>query len=89
MQLPDLRPPTPTHTPMRHQCSPNADATEIGDRGVTLSGGQKQRVSIARAVYCEFRSGSVWDRVAACINDCARAGCLAITRVFNPNPTRH
>ena len=32
---------------------PNADATEIGDRGVTLSGGQKQRVSIARAVYAD------------------------------------
>ncbi|OCT93914.1 multidrug resistance-associated protein 1 isoform X2 [Xenopus laevis] len=30
---------------------PNADHTEIGERGVNLSGGQKQRVSLARAVY--------------------------------------
>ncbi|XP_065532787.1 multidrug resistance-associated protein 1-like isoform X4 [Lathamus discolor] len=30
---------------------PNADQTEIGERGVNISGGQKQRVSLARAVY--------------------------------------
>ncbi|KAL9099125.1 MAG: hypothetical protein Q9163_005332 [Psora crenata] len=30
---------------------PNADLTEIGERGITLSGGQKQRLNIARAIY--------------------------------------
>ncbi|VUZ42505.1 unnamed protein product, partial [Hymenolepis diminuta] len=32
---------------------PDADLTDIGDKGVNLSGGQKQRVSIARACYAE------------------------------------
>jgi ATP-binding cassette, subfamily C (CFTR/MRP), member 1 len=32
---------------------PSADATEIGERGVTLSGGQKARVNIARAAYSD------------------------------------
>jgi len=32
---------------------PDADLTEIGERGVNLSGGQKQRVSLARAVYAD------------------------------------
>ena len=30
---------------------PNADLTEIGERGITVSGGQKQRLNIARAIY--------------------------------------
>ncbi|KAI9890027.1 MAG: hypothetical protein M1814_004543 [Vezdaea aestivalis] len=30
---------------------PNADDTEIGERGITVSGGQKQRLNIARAIY--------------------------------------
>merc|ERR1712185_199298 len=30
---------------------PNADLTEVGERGITLSGGQKQRIAIARAAY--------------------------------------
>ncbi|XP_033096066.1 multidrug resistance-associated protein 5-like [Anneissia japonica] len=30
---------------------PNADKTEIGERGINLSGGQKQRISLARALY--------------------------------------
>lgn len=32
---------------------PQADATEIGERGVNLSGGQRQRISLARAVYTD------------------------------------
>ena len=30
---------------------PNADSTEIGERGINLSGGQKARINIARALY--------------------------------------
>lgn len=30
---------------------PEADQTEIGEKGVNLSGGQKQRISLARAIY--------------------------------------
>lgn len=30
---------------------PDADMTEIGEKGVNLSGGQKQRISLARAAY--------------------------------------
>ncbi|KAG6857211.1 hypothetical protein H0H87_007630 [Tephrocybe sp. NHM501043] len=33
------------------QLLPNADLTEIGEKGINLSGGQKQRVNIARALY--------------------------------------
>ncbi|XP_061621095.1 ATP-binding cassette sub-family C member 12 isoform X3 [Phyllopteryx taeniolatus] len=32
---------------------PQADHTEIGERGLNLSGGQKQRISLARAVYAD------------------------------------
>ena len=32
---------------------PNADFTEIGERGVNLSGGQKARTSLARALYSD------------------------------------
>ncbi|XP_061670835.1 ATP-binding cassette sub-family C member 12 isoform X2 [Syngnathoides biaculeatus] len=32
---------------------PQADRTEIGERGLNLSGGQKQRISLARAVYAD------------------------------------
>ena len=30
---------------------PNADETEIGEKGVNLSGGQKAIISLARALY--------------------------------------
>ena len=30
---------------------PQADQTEVGERGLSLSGGQKQRISLARALY--------------------------------------
>ena len=30
---------------------PQADLSEVGERGLTLSGGQKQRISLARALY--------------------------------------
>jgi len=30
---------------------PNADMTELGERGINVSGGQKARISLARAVY--------------------------------------
>ncbi|KAG5721936.1 ABC transporter C family member 2 [Termitomyces sp. T112] len=32
---------------------PNADLTEVGEKGISLSGGQKQRVNICRAIYCD------------------------------------
>ena len=32
---------------------PDADQTQIGEKGITLSGGQKQRCAIARAVYAD------------------------------------
>ena len=32
---------------------PDADLTEVGERGVNLSGGQKQRLSLARSVYLD------------------------------------
>ncbi|XP_076590730.1 ATP-binding cassette sub-family C member 5 isoform X5 [Chaetodon auriga] len=32
---------------------PNADLTEIGERGANLSGGQRQRISLARAFYSD------------------------------------
>ncbi|KNC99091.1 uncharacterized protein SPPG_06036 [Spizellomyces punctatus DAOM BR117] len=32
---------------------PNADMTQIGERGITLSGGQKQRLNLARCIYLD------------------------------------
>ncbi|CAF0716997.1 unnamed protein product [Brachionus calyciflorus] len=32
---------------------PNADLTEIGEKGINLSGGQKQRISLARSLYAD------------------------------------
>uniref|UniRef100_A0A3Q1JDY7 ATP-binding cassette sub-family C member 5 n=1 Tax=Anabas testudineus TaxID=64144 RepID=A0A3Q1JDY7_ANATE len=32
---------------------PNADLSEIGERGANLSGGQRQRISLARALYSD------------------------------------
>ncbi|KAF9523137.1 ABC transporter [Crepidotus variabilis] len=32
---------------------PNADLTEVGEKGISLSGGQKQRLNICRAIYCD------------------------------------
>ena len=34
----------------------NGSQTMIGEKGINLSGGQKQRISIARAIYCKFKT---------------------------------
>ena len=47
---------------------PNADATEIGERGINLSGGQKARVNIARALYAPDIDLYVFDDPLAAVD---------------------
>lgn len=47
---------------------PNADATEIGERGINLSGGQKARVNIARALYASDIDLYVFDDPLAAVD---------------------
>jgi ATP-binding cassette, subfamily C (CFTR/MRP), member 1 len=47
---------------------PNADATEIGERGINLSGGQKARVNIARALYAPDIDLYVFDDPMAAVD---------------------
>jgi len=47
---------------------PNADLTEIGERGITLSGGQKARVSIARALYFQDADLYIFDDPLAAVD---------------------
>lgn len=47
---------------------PNADHTEIGERGITLSGGQKARVNIARALYAKQRDLYIFDDPLAAVD---------------------
>jgi ABC-type multidrug transport system fused ATPase/permease subunit len=47
---------------------PNADSTEIGERGINLSGGQKARVNIARALYASDIDLYVFDDPIAAVD---------------------
>eukprot|EP01036_Dinobryon_divergens_P037553 gene37553-49145_t len=47
---------------------PNADDTEIGERGINLSGGQKARVSIARALYAANTDMYIFDDPLAAVD---------------------
>ncbi|KAI0255781.1 P-loop containing nucleoside triphosphate hydrolase protein [Lactifluus subvellereus] len=51
---------------------PNADMTEVGEKGITLSGGQRARVSLARAVYARADLVLLDDVLAAVDSQVAR-----------------
>lgn len=47
---------------------PNADYTEIGERGINLSGGQKARVNLARALYASNVNLYLLDDILASVD---------------------
>jgi ABC-type multidrug transport system fused ATPase/permease subunit len=47
---------------------PNADLTEIGERGINLSGGQKARVNVARTLYAPNAELYVFDDPLAAVD---------------------
>ncbi|KAJ6474594.1 multidrug resistance-associated ABC transporter [Mycena vitilis] len=51
---------------------PQADLTEVGEKGITLSGGQKARISLARAVYARADLVLLDDCLAAVDSHVAR-----------------